>query len=290
MLRCECGSLDLYYDRERAELVCQECGLVVEESLATAEAHYVRFTSSDHSEPLSISPSNPVNRLKVKSHPEKRLEAIYHEIKHKPVPQDVKDRAFWLAKKYLRIDGRLPVHSIKDFADALVYLASREKGVPYQPKVRFKFLMRIKRHLAEAGVAVWNSSIDPMIYLDRIVSGLSLGSEVYRKAAEIMDSITFFTPPTRAAVSVVLALEELGKTEVVPSWVARSAGISASTLCKARKRLQGVEEEESNEKRFREEDVVAISRAYYFPKRLAIAFCLTQEDLQQHGRGGLHGR
>jgi transcription initiation factor TFIIIB Brf1 subunit/transcription initiation factor TFIIB len=237
MPRCECGSSNLSYDSVRGELVCRECGLVLEEGMLTSEAHYVRFTSSDHSMPLALSTPNPVNRIKVKSHAEKRLEAIYHALRHMEVPQEVRDRALWLAKKYLRAEGRLPVHSLEEFVDALAYLASRELRRPYRLKARLRTMKRVRKSLTHAGVAVWCRYVEPEHYLGRIIAELNLGPEVRSGAMGYVDCINMFTPATRAAVGVVLALQELGR-EVPYGGIAKSAGISDSTLWKARKRVK----------------------------------------------------
>jgi transcription initiation factor TFIIIB Brf1 subunit/transcription initiation factor TFIIB len=236
-MRCECGSTSLFHDRARGELVCRECGLVVEESLPAREAHYVRYTSLDHSGPLAFSTQNPINPLKIKTHGERRLEEIYHELRHKETTEDVKERALWIARKYLRREGALPIHSIEDFAEALVYLVSRERRLAYKPTIPAKTIMRVRKSLVLAGIPVWGKTYEPEYYLGRIIPGLGLGEEVKRRCMEILIGIDRFTPATRAAASVALALEELGEEPRLRE-IARCAGISPSTLWKAIKALR----------------------------------------------------
>lgn len=249
-MECECGSLDMFHDRIRGEIVCRDCGLVVMENIPTADACYVRFTGSDHSEPLGLAPRNPLNPVKVKTHGERRLEEIYHELKHKPVVQDIKDRALWVAKKYLRREGRLPIHSIEDFVDALVYLVSRERGMVYRPSVPIKTVLRVKRSLVLAGVAVWGRTSDPEYYLNKIVPQLGLGQDVKKRCVELLNGMNCFTPATRAATSVVLVLEEMGEESNLKE-IAGCTGISPSTLWKALKKVKGDPVTEAEKERTR---------------------------------------
>jgi transcription initiation factor TFIIIB Brf1 subunit/transcription initiation factor TFIIB len=236
-MKCECGSTSLHHDRVRGEMVCRECGLVVEENMPACEARYVRFTSLDHSGPLAFSTQNPVNSVRVKTHGERRLEEVYHLIRHKQVTQDVKDRAMWVAKKYLRREGVLPIHSIEDFVEAIVYLVSRERGLAYKPSAPMRTVLRVKKGLVLAGVPVWGRKTEPEYYLNRIAPQLGLGQGARTRCLELLTGINRFTPATRAAASVALALEEEeGKPDI--KEIAGYAGISTSTLWKALKALK----------------------------------------------------
>jgi transcription initiation factor TFIIIB Brf1 subunit/transcription initiation factor TFIIB len=252
----------------RGELVCNECGLVLEENIVVSEARYVRYTSSDHNMQMSYSTENPVNPLKVKSHCERRLEAIHHLLKHTRVTQDVKDRAMLATRKYLRIQGKLPIHSLEDFVEAVVYLVSREYGFPYKAGIPMKTVNKVNKSLARAGVAVWSGNITPEHYLNMIIPKLGLGPEVKRNALEHLDRLNRFIPRTRAALSVVLALEETGE-EIPIKKIAESAGISYSTLSKARKSLAGETKSKEVKNANRQDADGKTLQSYYFLERLS---------------------
>lgn len=270
MRKCECGSTSFERDMVRGEVVCNECGLVVEENILVSDASYVRFTSVDHSAELSLSTENPVNPLKVKSHGERRLEAIYHELKHKEVTQETRDRAMNAMRKYLRKRGKVPVHSLEDFVDAVVCLVCREQKLPYKAKAKPRTITAVGKHLSRAGAVVWTRSWWPEDTINRIVPELGLGPEVRDRAAVIAEGINRFTPSTRAALGVVIAARELGK-EVDRKAVTKIADISISTLDKDLKELREKKVETSSPRKTPEASTADVPDCYFLKRLMEAA-------------------
>ena len=242
MLTCpECGGEVV---PDGGEYVCVQCGLIVAQHMVSHEK-YVSFTAVDHHAKITTASDNPLkkkgNRAKVKTHPERRDDDIYHLVAEADAPDHVRATALQLVSKLVRARGGLPTSMSKEqLVQGCIYIAHRIYGnvnPPGDPELAERVEKILSQHGIRVGVSVFSK---PVELISDICSQLKLPPHVRERAFEVYSEVPYGSYSARniAAVCVARAADEC-ELDITRADIARAAGANENSVGKLYRSLFG---------------------------------------------------
>jgi len=270
----ECGASTSHRD---GELVCTECGLVLDETFSTANPVPSNTGSSpntpefltrglstkidkDHSEShLPTSADRRTRQLRKWQHrirrnnsKERNLETALNEI-HRiasalGIPDVTRKTACVLYRRALDED-LIRGYSIETIATASVHIACRKAGIP-QSLGDFETVARVPEKKIGRGFRQLKKQLDLEIppadastYIPRYCSNLDVDADVERHSRELLATldgsplVSGISPPALAGAVIYLAAEERGG-ELRQQDIAEVAGVSTNTISRRTRQLR----------------------------------------------------
>jgi transcription initiation factor TFIIB len=211
----ECGGR---VETKRGEIVCSNCGLVIEESMIDPKAEYYAFQEERKraEKPVKYPGRTPYKIRRI-------IEQI---VTQNRMPMYIADQATEIAlRNRTLIKGR----TTRDVALASVYIAAKKNGLPFRfrfPNQRDVWLI-IKTIVKKQSERITPTS--PHAYVEKVVEELGLPYKVSEKAKEIIRGLSEKgipgIAPTVAGAAVLLTMPELRKTEVAKALNVTPAAI-----------------------------------------------------------------
>ena len=243
---CESDSLVRSADGG-GELVCEDCGLVIEEENIDRGPEWRAFNHSERQSKSRVGAPTTQKwqeRIRTKDAGERNLQFALSEIDRMSsalgVPRSVREVASVIYRRALD-DDLIRGRSIEGVATAALYAAARQLNNPRSldefaavSRVEKMEMTRTYRYIVrQLGLEV--KPADPEQYVPRFVSRLDLDEEVEREARALLRAakdaaVTSGKSPVGLAAAAVYAAALLTNQKVTQSQVGEVADISEVTI------------------------------------------------------------